>query len=315
MTTDQSDPALADALANVTDAGMVRVPPHAALAVALAAVRPASIGAAIDWLDAHRETLEQTYTAAQSAPLRAAALRPEMRYTPELGGLDRPKDDNVLRDVYLFADLVRRASFFQAAVYAIAGLEISASDAEMLDRLGVANIVVDPRAWPMAVTRRAAANGGGVAAGLVAGYAMATSPILAGSAAADCARFLREVQARVAAGETIPGIVDGVFTERRRVMGFGRPVAGPDERCPVMESIAVKYGRGDGPFVTILRAVEAEFVRHRGLRTTAAAWAAAIMSDVGCSPDAVNGVSSIYVNLCFLAQAVFSAERGLVPPA
>jgi len=317
MDTDRADHHLEDALANLHDAGMLRVPPYVAAVTALAAVRPGSIGEAIDWLQQHRDVLEKAYAEAKAGPLRVSELRPEMRYEPELAGLDRSRNDHALREKYLFADLVGRASFFQAAVYAITGIELSPSDAELLDQLGVANIAADQRAWPMAVTRRVAANGGGLAHALTAGYAMLTSPVIAGMAAADCARFLREVRERVSSGERVPAIVDGVFAQHRRVMGFGRPVVGPDERCPVMEAIAKKYGRDQGTHVTLLREVEAEFVRHRGLKTTAAAWAAAIMSDLGFSPDGVNAVSTIYLNVCFLAQATYSSERAIVerPPA
>ncbi len=310
---DESDLRLPDAIANARDAGMVRAPPYMAIVAALAAVRPGSIGDSIAWLARHRDVLEGAYRDGREGPLRFAELRPEMRFEPELGGLERARDDHRLRDKHLFADLVGRASFFQAAVYAITGIELSARDAEMLEQVGVANIAVDVRAWPMTVTRRVAANGGGVIPAATAGYALLSSPLIAVVAAADCASFLREAGDRVSAGEPVSAIVTSVLAQRRRVMGFGRPLAGPDERVPVMAAIAGEYGRDQGRYVTLLREVEAEFSRRRGLKTTAAAWAAAIMSDLGFSPDAVNAVCTVYLNVCFLAQALYSTERAIAP--
>ena len=95
-------------------------------------------------------------------------------------------------------------------------------------------------------------------------------------------------------------------------MGFGRPVVGPDERVPVIEALLRRHGRHDLPFVTLLRATETAFAAQKGLRTTAAAWAAAILFDHGMSPAHVEAVSNFWVSVCVFAQAVYAGERGLV---
>src|SRR6185436_8617101 len=96
---------------------------------------------------------------------------------------------------YLFADLVGRWSFMQAAVYAITGLEIARREADMLVEIGMINLPVDRRAWPMAVTRRVAGRGGSYAEAVAAGQAMMGGAVIAGVAAADCARFLQAARA------------------------------------------------------------------------------------------------------------------------
>jgi hypothetical protein len=307
--------AYADALASLHDAGAVRVPPWQALVTALASIRPDGIGATIDWLVAHRAELEAAYAGGRDGKLALPVLPPAMHFQPEIGYLDRGRDDHALRERYLFADLVGRRSFSQVAIYAIAGLELSAGDAAFLDGFGIANLLVDPRAWPMAVTRRVAARGGGHAAAVTAGTAMMSTSVLAGAAAADCARFLRRVEAAGREGQPPAAVVADVLARRQRVMGFGRPLVGPDERVPVIERLLADAGRAKLPFVTLLREVDAAFAAGKGLRSTAAAWAAAILSDFGLSPDAVQAVSNFWVSVCVSAQALYSGERAVAEEA
>lgn len=300
--------ALADALASIHDAGAVRVPPWLAAVAAVAAVRPGSIGELVDWLAAHREQLEASYAAGRGGKLTAAAIPPELERAPELGFLDRPRDDHALRGRYLFADVVGRWSFMQATVYAITGLELSRRDADLLEEIAAINLVVDRRAWPMAVTRRVAGRGGSYAEAVVAGQAMMGGAILAGAAAADCARFLLAARAVQLAGGAVDELVAATLARRERVMGFGRPVVGPDERVPVMQAALARYGRHELPFAAVLRVVEDAFRARRGLRSTAAAWAAAILCDLGMTPAQVEAVSNSWVSVCVYAQAAFARE-------
>jgi hypothetical protein len=302
----------ADAWASLHDAAAVRVPPWMAVVAALASIRPATVGATIDWLVAHRDELERAYDGGMAAPLALATLPPEMHYEPELGSLDRTRQDHALRDRYLFADVVGKQTFFQTAVFAMTGIELATRDAEMLDAIGQVNLNADRRAWPLAVTRRIAARGGGYAAAVVGGTAMMGAQVLAGSAAGDCARFLRRALHAQREGRPVAELITDLLARRERVMGFGRPIVGPDERVPVMQDLLQRYGRADLPYVTLLRAADDAFFAQKGLRSTSAAWAAAILSDLGMSPEAVHAVANYWVTVCVYAQALFAGERGLV---
>lgn len=311
MTQPHDEQVLADVHANVYDAGAVRTPAWRALVVALASVEPDGIGEAIGWLVAHRERLEQAYAQGRSAPLAIAHLPAGMRYVPELGWLDRSRNDHALRDKYLFADLAGRCSFTEAAVYAITGLEIGPEAAAMLDEFGITNLLVDRGAWPMAVTRRVGARGRSYDAAALAGMALMGSRVLAGAAAADCARFLVEARARVRDGALLDTLVAERLARGERIMGFGRPVVGPDERVPVTERLLARYGRGELPYVALLRATDEAMFAHKRLRSTAAAWAAAILLDLGMTPDQVHAVANHWVHVNVYAQAIYSVERGV----
>ncbi len=310
--TDEDSFAVADARATLYDAGAVRTPPWLAVVAGLASIRPDSIGATIEWLVAHREELEHAYTEGRSSKLGAATVPPAMQYEPELGYLDRPNNDHALRGKYLFADLAGKRTFFQAAVYAITGREIDSEQAAMLEEFGITNLLVDRRAWPMAVTRRVGARGRDYTSSVIAGAAMMGSPVLAGAAAADCARFLQRARAAELAGRPVAELVQDLLARHQRIMGFGRPVVGPDERVPVTEALLARYGRNDLPYVNLLRATDDAIFAHKRLRSTAAAWAAAILLDLGLTPDQVHAVSNYWVHVNVYAQAIYSVERGLI---
>jgi hypothetical protein len=303
--------AIDDAMATMHDAGATRVPPWMALIASLSSIRPEGIGATIDWLVAHRAELEAAYAGGRDGKLALAEVPPGMRYTPDLGYMDFEKRDHKLRDRYLFDHIVGKQSFFQTAVYAMTGVELSTEDARMLDQMGNCNLLVDRHAWPMAVTRRVAARGGGYSAAVMSGLAMMGSAMVAGEAAAGCARFLQRAKVRVKEGGTVAGLVDELLARKERVMGFGRPVVGPDERVPVMRSMLVRYGRDSLPFVRLLEQADGAFFAARGLRSTSAAWAAAVLSDYGMTPEQVHAVSNYWVHVNVYAQAIFSGERGV----
>ncbi len=291
------------------DAGAVRVPPWLAVVSALCSAQPAGMRETFEWLAANCDEIARSYRVGETEPLSAAVVAPDLQFVPDVGSLDRSINDHWLRERRIFADLVGQRSFMQVAVYAIAGVELSSSDAAMLEQFALACLTVDRRAWPMAVTRRVAGHGGGIAAAVVAGAAMMASPMLAGVAAADCARFLRSAAEAESSGVAVTDTIAALLARKERVMGFGRPVVGPDERSPVLEQIIARYGRGDGRYVSLLRRAEAAFFEQRGLKTTAAAWSAAILSDLGLTPPAVHALSNHWVTVCVFAQAAFSDER------
>lgn len=303
----------ADALENLRAAAAVQVPEWLALVSALASVRPGSISETIDWLVQHRATLESTYSESKNAPLVLARLDQDMHYEPELAGLDRPRDDHFLRDKYVFADLVGNKTYFQVIIWAITGVALSKSDAEMLEQIGVANFAADRRVWPLAVTRRVAAHGGDFSSAIVAGHAVMGSPIVGSRATGSLARFMIWAKSEVAKGRSLEAVVDEALSRGEKIKGFGRPVVGPDERVAPVRAIIEKYGREGGSHLVLVQSIEELLQKKRGLQSNVAAWITAVMCDLGFSPDGVHAVTMMYLTPCVFAQAVFSRERGVDP--
>lgn len=316
MTTRQASPPAdidldADALENVRAAAAVQVPPWAALVSALASARPEGIGGTIDWLIEHRAALEATYDASSRSPLGLARLAPDLCYEPELAGLDRARNDHLLRGRYLFRDLVGQRSFFQAAVLAITGIDLPEQDALLLEQMGVANLAADRRAWPLAVARRIAAHGGSFAAAVTGGTAVMDAQLMGSGAGAGVASFLHFLDAEIEAGKDFDAVMDGVIARREKVLGFGRPVVGPDERVPPVQALMRRFGRDQGKHVTRVRRIEARLFAAKGLQSNVGAWIGAVMCDLGFTPDGVHAMCNIYLAPCIYAQAAFSAERGV----
>jgi hypothetical protein len=72
MTMTQLKDQFTDAMATMYDAGATRVPHWMALTSALASIRPDSVGATIDWLYTHRDTLERAYAEGHDTRLALA---------------------------------------------------------------------------------------------------------------------------------------------------------------------------------------------------------------------------------------------------
>lgn len=306
--------ALADATATAYDAGAVMVPPYLALVAALASVRPGSMAEAVAWLREHEAELDAAYQRGRTSPLAVAVVPPQMCYQPELGELERAREDHSLRERYLFADLVGKRSFFQVAVYAITGIELAPSEAHLLETIGVICLTADRRAWPLAVTRRIAGRGSAYSDAVAGGMAMMSSQLVGGRAAGHTARFLRRALEGKRQGRAIDELVAEVLAAGERVMGFGRPVVGPDERVPLIRDAVRRAGRAELAYASALGEVEESFARRKGLRPTAAAWAAAVLSDFGMSPEAVEAVSNFWVSVTVYAQAAFTLERRVAEP-
>jgi hypothetical protein len=301
-----------DALENVRAAANVQVPAWLSLVSALASVRPTSVGATIDWLVEHRASLETAFSEAQAAPLAAARLAPDLRYEPELAGQDRARNDHLLRGRYVFRDLLERRSYFQVVMLAVSGIDFSDEDARLLEQIGVANMVADRRVWPLAVGRRIAAHGGDFVSAHVGATAVMGSRVMGAPAGAGVARFLRRLDAEMAAGKTLDEFMDEVIARREKVLGFGRPVAGPDERVPPVQALIRRAGRDQGTHMTRMRAVEARLARDRGLQTNVGAWVGALGTDLGLTPDGVHALCAMYLSPCVLAQVAFAGEQGSV---
>ncbi len=240
---------------------------------------------------------------------RPARLEARLVFEPELARVRPDISDHEIRGKLLFGEIVGRRSFFQVAAWSIAGLELSARDARLLEHLGVNTQLLDPHIWPLAVARRIAARDGPLARSVIGGIAALFTPNITIEPVAAFMRFLDEVQAAAGSGAPIEVFVGGVLHAGRRIAGFGRPVLGPDERVPHALRLAKRHGRGNGKSVRLALAVEREMLRSKGLVLNSAGLQGAIMRDMGFTPDAAAVFCALYFFIPILAQHAFVAER------
>lgn len=270
------------------------------LTVALASSGAKTVAEALATLNAlhteiarlERETPRPHSTLAEVAP------------TPEVARMRPDVDDHELRGRLVFAELLGKASFMQVAALAIAGVELSRSDAELLDDIGVLAQLADPRIWPLAVTRSIAATGGTLAEAVVAGIATLCTAQMTGIPSAELIRFLD----RVRPGESVEDAARAALSRGERIPGVGRPVLRGDERVrPMLEAMA-RHHRLEGPSVRLARELDAFLTREKGLGVNSAGYCGALMRDLGFAPNAAAAFCLIYFLVPILTHATGGPE-------
>jgi Citrate synthase, C-terminal domain len=301
-----ADPILEAArLAIVTGA-----PPLLIAVAAVAAMQVGSVGEVARELTERAEAIDRLSAAgAGGAGRRPAPLEPHLRFAPELGEARPEIADHAIRGRLIFRDMLVDKGFFQVVAWAIGGVDLSASDAELLDRSGVVTQLLDASIWPLALTRRIAAAGGGLGAALIGGAAALCTHRLAGLPVAGHMRFLDRVERDLTRGLSLDAVVEAVLRSGERVPGLGRPVLGPDERVPHQLALYARHGRARGASVRLSMELDRVFFARKHLRLNSAGLHGALMRDLGFSPAAAAALSTLYFLAPVLAHAVFAEER------
>ena len=116
-----------------------------ALCVALASCKASTVAEALDFLNAHRALL--LAAADEQGSLTLGDLPAELRLEPEPARMRLEQGDHEIRGHLVFGELLGQKSFFQVAALEIAGLTLSASDAEFLEKAGIVAQLADVRIW------------------------------------------------------------------------------------------------------------------------------------------------------------------------
>jgi hypothetical protein len=283
------------------------------LTVALASAGVLDRAAATAMLVDHAAEIDLAVAVAAAQARAPAPLEPELLFEPELARIRPDVGDHEIRGRLLFRDLLGKRSFFQVAAWAIAGLELSQSDAELLEQLGINTQLADPHIWPLAVTRRIAARGGGLAHALVGGIASLCTQNLAVQPVGGFMRFLDRIEQSLQI-ETLEDALAKVLARRERIPGFGRPVLGPDERVPQVEALADEYGRSAGASFRLAHAINTVLFQKKGLRINSAGLQGAIMRDLGFSAGAAVSFCVLYFVVPVLAHVVYAEEHTSARP-
>ncbi len=285
-------------------------PPALVLGVALAAEAPDTMEAALRFVtDAGHDLCG--IAARTTFPRGLAELEPELRFDPELARVRGDMGDHELRGKLVFRDLLGQRSFFQVAALAIAGLELSRADADLLEQLGVNTQLADARIWPLAITRRVAFRSGYIH-GIVAGLAALLNPNMAVRPVGAFMRFLQRLDQRLESGIDIECQLQELLRSRERVPGVGRPALGPDERNAQVVELARAFGRDAGTSWKLAMELDAFFHRHKGVHINSAGLQGALMRDMGLSPESATAMCVLYFIVPVLAQAVYAEDQAVL---
>lgn len=283
--------------------------PAMLITAALASSSPSTIEDAFETLSHLRpHIVELVHEGPGDQVGRPARLERELQFDPELARLRPDLVDHEIRGKRLFGELLGPLSFFQVAAWAIGGVELSRSDAELLERLGVNTQLMDPRIWPLSVTRRVAVHGGGLAHALVAGVASLCTPHMAVRPVGGFIRFLDRLE-RETGGRPLAEVLEEVAARRDKVPGLGRPVIGPDERVPHALALAERFGRAGSPSLRLSLEIDAFFRARKGVRINSAGVQGALMRDMKFSPAAASAFCILYFVVPVLAHSVYAEDR------
>jgi len=278
------------------------------LTVALASAGAQSVTDALEFLRRSGSALVRLVHEKTDGVRSLAEIEPELRYAPELASVRPELADHEIRGRLVFRDLVGKRSFFQVAALAIAGLELSALDAELLECLGVNTQLLDVRIWPLTVTRRVAANGGGFARAVLAGMATMLNPNMAVQPVGGFMRLLDRLEAGAAAGRSIEAELQEIVSRREKVPGVGRPALGPDERNAQVVELAERFQRHQGRSWHLALQVDEFFHKTKGQHINSAGLQGALMRDIGFSPSSATALCVLYFVVPILAHAAFVEE-------
>jgi hypothetical protein len=303
-------PSLRAAVQNAELAAATGAAPAELIATALASLSGATLPELMASLRRIQPDLQRLVEhGAPELARRPAKLGPKLEFEPELARVRPDLQDHEIRGKMLFRDLLGQRTFFQVAAWSIAGIELSAGDARLLEQLGVNTQLLDPHIWPLAVARRIASHGGPLARSLVGGIAALFTSKITIEPVAAFMRFLDAAQAAVERGRSVETFVADQLRRGRTVAGFGRPVLGPDERVPHALRLARRYRRASGSSVRLAQAIEGELRKSKGLAINSAGIQGAIMRDMGFTPDAASAICALYFVVPLLAQHAFVVER------
>lgn len=292
-------------LENVRLAAGCGARPTMLLVVALASMSATSVDDALERILRLRAEIARIDRETRRPHPGLADLEPELLRDPPTARMRLDVRDHELRGRLVFAELAGKKSFIQVAALAIAGVDLSGSDAELLDEVGVIAQLADPRIWPLAVSRRIAANGGAGSDAFIAGLATLMTAQMTGMPAGGFVRFLDRVERLVADGRTVESVIDEILERRERVPGVGRPVLyGIDERVPPMLDAIRRHQREDGPSVRLARELGAVLERRKGLLVNSAGTYGALVRDLGFSAGAAQTFAWLYFAVPLLTHSV-----------
>jgi hypothetical protein len=221
------------------------------------------------------------------------------------------------RDKDLFADF-KDASWMALFLYGITGRTLDAKQVRLFEGLWVlCTSYPDVRIWNNRVAALAGTARSTATLGLSAATAVSEAIIYGHRPLMAAMQFLLEVRGWTREGAPLQRLLSerlervgspesgrpGAGTDRQvaRLPGYGRPIAGRDERIPVVLEFAQGLGYGNGEAVKLAFAVE-QALKDSGspLRMNVAALMAALAIDQGLQVREYYH----YVTLCFSAGAL-----------
>ena len=196
-----------------------------------------------------------------------------------------PGSHVVFRGQTLHTDL-KDMDWMELYVFGICGRRFTALQLQLMNALWTYTSYPDARIW----NNRVAALSGSARStgnlGISAALAVSEARIYGRGNGIQAISFFIATQKRLAAGGTLADCLQEEMKTHQRIAGYGRPLINADERIAPIMAKAAALGFDQGPHIRLAFAVE-RFLRDNGrnLRMNYGAAAAALMADLGLSPE------------------------------
>ena len=192
---------------------------------------------------------------------------------------------------------------------AVTGRRCSVEERELLDDLSVIMTSADPRIWPLKLTRLVASYGGtlaGYAAGQLPMEGDQIGPWIVGHAAEMLVRLKKAVDAqpldRQAAARDFVKMTP-------RFLGYGVPMRPTDERLDALDVRMRTNGRDQLPFWQLHVLLANELLCEKNLRPNICVGLAAMLLDLGYTPQQASAVATFQNQNVFAANAYEAATQ------
>ncbi len=198
-------------------------------------------------------------------------------------------DDHRFRGASLYRELLGSESVASLLALALDGRRRTPEEAAMLDDLAVVVAVADPRIWPCKLVRVASAYGSSLAGVAAATYAMDEAMIGSWTTQGP-ARWLQQIRARRGddpAAEALAEELAAELGKGGRLLGFGVPARGRDERVIALSERIDARGRGGLPYWRMTQRLIALMRAERSVEPNISIVFAAACLDLGFDAEHV----------------------------
>lgn len=219
--------------------------------------------------------------------------------------------DNRFRGYSVSHELAGAETWLGIVALGIGGRRLNEAERGLLDDLGVALTVADPRIWPLKLTRLVSAYGSTLT-GLAAGALSLDEALIGHWTTAAAAHFLQQVRQATHGVDDVAGIEAACRTRLaspERLIGFGVPFRAVDERVVLLSKSIAARGRDQLQYWKLFQSVADAVFKFKGLRPNMTMAAAAACLDLGFDAAQTATIVSLLGMSDFLANAAESAAQ------